>query len=340
MDKNKLIGYLCALGYAIFIGFAFIFSKGAIGYGVLDQLAYREFIAFFVLLIVAFFNRNLINLTKEKIAKILGLVFFFHLLFFGIQTYGLSITSSLEAGVAQAMAPVVTLIFASLLLNEKTNIWQKLSILLSVGGVVYIIARKQLLNPNPDFKGLGILFLGTVAFSLYSVIVRKLKGEATSLEILLVIMGEAAFVFMTLAIVVSLRTKGSLQPMIAPLSDSKFLISVLYLGLGASLLSGVLLNNALQRIEASKVVIFNNLATVIQIFSGAFILKEDLFFSHKVGSVCIVLGVLGTNFLGKKKKPEPPIEPETILETDIDTQAGTIAETEREIETQEDADSK
>lgn len=308
MNKDKLIGYLSALGYALIIGFSFLFSKDAMKYGVINQLAYRSIIAFIPLGIAAIFMRNKLNYNKSKLGKLMGLGIFYPLLFFGIQTYGLSITSSLEAGLAQAMAPVITLILASVLLNEKTNIFQKLSLAVSIGGIVFIIYRKLKLNPNPDITGLAILFLATVAFSIYSVAVRKIRNENTNFEIMLVIIAQSAFIFTALAIYDSLSTSGSLAEFIKPLSDIDYIKDVLYLGLLSSLLSGLLLNTALIRIEASKVVIFGNLATVIQIFSAGLILGEDIFFSHKVGSVCIILGVIGINVLGSKEKTRPQVE--------------------------------
>lgn len=308
MNKDKLIGYLSALGYALIIGFSFLFSKDAMKYGVINQLAYRSILAFIPLGIAAIFMRNKLNYNKSKLGKLMGLGIFYPLLFFGIQTYGLSITSSLEAGLAQAMAPVITLILASVLLNEKTNILQKLSLAISIGGIVFIIYRKLKLNPNPDITGLAILFLATVAFSIYSVAVRKIRNENTNFEIMLVIIAQSAFIFTALAIYESISSSGGLSKFINPLSDIDYIKDILYLGLLSSLLSGLLLNTALIRIEASKVVIFGNLATVIQIFSAGLILGEDIFFSHKVGSICIILGVIGINVLGTKEKSRPQIE--------------------------------
>lgn len=308
MNKDKLIGYLSALGYALIIGFSFLFSKEAMKYGVINQLAYRSIIAFIPLGIAAIFMRNKLNYNKSKLGKLMGLGIFYPLLFFGIQTYGLSITSSLEAGLAQAMAPVITLILASVLLNERTNILQKLSLAVSIGGIVFIIYRKLKLNPNPDITGLAILFLATVAFSIYSVAVRKIRNENTNFEIMLVIIAQSAFIFTALAIYESISSTGGLSEFLKPLSDMEYIKDILYLGLLSSLLSGLLLNTALIRIEASKVVIFGNLATVIQIFSAGLILGEDIFFSHKVGSVCIILGVIGINVLGTKDKTKTQIE--------------------------------
>lgn len=60
-------------------------------------------------------------------------------------------------------------------------------------------------------------------------------------------------------------------------------------------------NYILSKIEASKMSVFANLGTVITIVAGAVILKENIYYYHVIGSVLIVAGVLGTNFLDKKE---------------------------------------
>lgn len=76
MNKDKLIGYLSALGYALIIGFSFLFSKDAMKYGVINQLAYRSILAFIPLGIAAIFMRNKLNYNKSKLGKLMGLGIF------------------------------------------------------------------------------------------------------------------------------------------------------------------------------------------------------------------------------------------------------------------------
>ena len=46
--------------------------------------------------------------------------------------------------------------------------------------------------------------------------------------------------------------------------------------------------------------VFVDLATVLSIAAGSVFLDEKIYYYHIIGSVLIVLGVLGTNFLGKR----------------------------------------
>ncbi|NLJ99166.1 MAG: hypothetical protein GX320_07885 [Tissierellia bacterium] len=45
--------------------------------------------------------------------------------------------------------------------------------------------------------------------------------------------------------------------------------------------------------------VFSNLGTVISIIAGAVFLKEEIFYYHIIGSILIIGGVIGANFLDK-----------------------------------------
>lgn len=93
---------------------------------------------------------------------------------------------------------------------------------------------------------------------------------------------------------------GNLGSYFLPLKSPQFIISILYLGILSTLLTSTLTNYVLSKIEASKMSVFSNLGTVISIVAGVVFLKEEIFYYHIIGSVLIILGVLGANFLGKK----------------------------------------
>lgn len=62
-----------------------------------------------------------------------------------------------------------------------------------------------------------------------------------------------------------------------------------------------MLNNyALSKIEAAKMSVFGNLRTVVAIFAGVFFLKEKIYYYHIIGSIMIILGVIGTNYFDSK----------------------------------------
>lgn len=299
MNPKRLLGYLAALGYAAIIGFSFIFVKGIVNHAdVIDVLMYRFAVAFIPLLIMLPFKLKDCNFSKARVKQLLFIGIFYPLLFFGMQTFALSISSSIEIGAVQATAPVFTLILASIFLKERTNILQKLSIVICVGGVVYIMLMKFIKNTAPDFRGLGIALISTTAFAIYTVLAKKHKKNYTNYEMLFVIVG-ASFVYMFIISMTKNIVNGTMSNLITPWTSSEFVIGIIYLSILSTLISGFLINFALSNIDASKMVVFNNLGTVIQILAGVIIIKEQLFPSHIIGSIMIILGILGVNLLGQ-----------------------------------------
>lgn len=299
MEGKKLLGYLAALGYAAIIGFSFIFVKGILNYAdVIDVLVFRFALAFIPLAILFPFKRKECNFTWKRVKILLFLGLFYPLIFFGMQTFALKISSSIEIGALQATAPVITLILAGIILKEKTNLLQKISVLICVGGVVYIVLLKFIKNTAPNFNGLLIASVSTIAFAFYTVLAKKYKKHYTNYEMLFVTLG-AGFLYLIIISLVKNVANGTLSTMFNCWTNAEFATGLIYLSILSTLVSGFLINFALANIDASKMVVFNNLGTVIQILAGVIIIKEQLFPSHIIGSIMIILGLLGVNLLGQ-----------------------------------------
>lgn len=90
--------------------------------------------------------------------------------------------------------------------------------------------------------------------------------------------------------------KGTIKEFFIPLSNSSFIIAILYLGILSSLVTSLLTNYILSKIEASRMSVFSNLGTVITILAGAVYLNEKIHYYHIVGSILIIGGVVGANY--------------------------------------------
>ncbi len=47
--------------------------------------------------------------------------------------------------------------------------------------------------------------------------------------------------------------------------------------------------------------VFTNLSTIVSIAAGALVIGEEITVYHLIGSLLIIAGVIGTNYLGRKK---------------------------------------
>ena len=302
MEKNdRSLAYGAATLYAVIVGLSFLFIKITLTVSnPIDVLAHRFIISFVTISIPVFFKLVPINLNKERIRKIIPLAILHPLFFFGFQTFGLQYATSSEAGIILASAPVFTMILASYFLNEKSSIYQKLSIAVSLLGVLYITFKKGSTIDLANLKGIVLLLFSTLSFAGYSILARKLTKDYTIIELSFIMITLSFIAFTSLALVNNLYL-GTMEDFLLPLLDIKFIISIIYLGILSTLGTTMLTNFALSKLEASKIIVFSNLGTVISIISGVIFLKEDIFYYHIIGSLMIIAGVLGTNLLGKNK---------------------------------------
>lgn len=295
INKNKFV-YLTAILYALITGHSFLFTKIALKTAEpVDILAYRFTAAFIGILIPILFGWVKVDYSKGRVKKIIPLSLFYPLLFFGFQTIGLQYATSSEAGILSASSPIFTLILASYFLKEKSSMLQKLSIIVSVLGVVYITAMKGLaLNLN-NLLGIILLLLSAISISIYNVLVRTLSKGYTNIE-LSCIMITVSFICYNAISIGKHLANGSLRNYFALLGNTSFLISIIYLGVLSSLITSLSTNYILSKIEASRMSVFSNLGTVITIIAGVIFLKESVYYYHIIGSIFIIGGVVGANY--------------------------------------------
>lgn len=299
-SSNQKKAYLSAFLYALIIGFSFLFVKLALSVtNPLNALAHRFTIAFVAVSIPVLFGWIKLNITFKDLLALLPISLFYPTLFFTFQTFGLVHISSSEAGIIQATIPVFTMIMASIVLKEHSTKKQKLSLLLSVTGVIYIFAMKGLGSSSTNFTGIILILLCSVSSASYNVLARKVTKKYNIFD-LTYIMTSLAFIIFNILSVSDFAIKGELNLYFAPFTNRNFVIAIVYLGTLSSVISSMLSNFALSKIEASKMSVFNNLSTLITMISGFVFLKESLYYYHLIGAIMIILGILGTNFLGKK----------------------------------------
>lgn len=298
-DNNKRTYFLAVL-ISLITGLSFLFIKIALRTSdPFDILAYRFTAAAFGVFIAILFKRVKLNYRKERIKRILPVALLYPLLFFAFQTIGLQYASSSEGSILLASSPIFTLILATYVLGERTSKLQKMSVILSVTGVIYIFAMKGARFNIGNTIGILLLLAAALSISGYNVLARKLTKDFTHVELSCTMIIISFLCYNTITIVKHL-INGTISTFFAPLGNISFILSVLYLGILSSLVTSLLTNFVLTRMEASRVSVFSNLGTVISIIAGVTILGEDLYYYHIIGFVFIISGIVGTNFFKEK----------------------------------------
>ena len=299
-DRGERLAFAAAIGHTFITGLSFMFSKIGLGYSSpWDLLAYRFTASFVAIMIPVAFKLISFDFNREKVRKILPLALFYPLSFFALQTFGLQYLSSSEASILLASMPVFTLLLAAYFLNERTSLLQKLSVIVSVAGVIFITVSKGASLDFSNIKGTAMILLSALSFSVYSILVKKLAKNFTILEISF-IMSTISFIFFNTMSLGRHLVNGTAGSFLAPLSEPWFIAAFVYLGVLSSLVTSLLTNFALSKIDASRMCVFTNLSTVISIIAGVVFLKEDIYFYHIIGSLMIIGGVIGTNCFWKR----------------------------------------
>ncbi|MBG9943071.1 DMT family transporter [Brevibacillus formosus] len=303
-DQQKAI--LAALLNAGITGLSFLFLKMALAVtNPVDTLAHRFTVAFIAASIPIVFGWIKLSIKPKEILTIIPLAMLYPILFFTLQAFGLVYTTSSEAGIIQATVPIFTMIMAAFFLGESSTWLQKLSTLLSVGGVVYIFAMKGLGVSAVSGSSIGTILILLSAFSLagYSVLARKMTKSFHYIDMTYMV-ALLGFLFFNGWSVIRHSAVGTLSTYFAPFASSAFIISIVFLGILSSLMTSFMTNFALSKMEASKLSVFNNLSTLVTIVAGVIFLQEQLAYYHLIGAVMIIIGVIGTNFLGAKLKKQ------------------------------------
>lgn len=294
--------YIGLILVTIIIGLSFIFVKIGLRYaGAMDLLAHRFTAAAVSIVLLWIFGLIKLPPFSFKKAKwLLLLSLFYPLLFFALQTFGLQHSTASEAGIVFATTPIITLIAASFFLKEKTTLWQKLGIVMSIAGILYIIYFTGNISGSTTLKGLLLLMLSVFALVVYYVLGKVVSANFSAMEITVWMTILAFIVFNGFSIVAHIQTH-TLNQFFNPLVHMEFLWAVLYLGVLSSMVTAFLTNFALTQVPASQIAVFNNLSPLVSIAGGIIILNETLFTYHIIGGLMVLAGVAMTVFFKYKK---------------------------------------
>ncbi|WP_313893265.1 DMT family transporter [Psychrobacillus sp.] len=292
--------YFAAILYALIVGFSFMFVKLSLIVATpLDTLAHRFTIALIIASVIIILKKVPLNMTKRAVWRILPLALIYPILFFTFQTFGLVYASSSEAGIIQATVPVFTLLLAAFFLKEHTTPLQKISVLLSVSGVIYIFVMNGASIDSQNMKGIILILLSALTASCNTVLARRLVKQYSFFTVTYV-MTFFGFIFFNVVAIGNHTMTHTMLLFIEPLSSGTFIVAILYLGALSSLATSFFSNYALLHIEASKMSVFSNLATLISIIAGVFFLNETIEKYHMIGTLIILVGVAGTIYCRKK----------------------------------------
>ncbi|MFY1635016.1 DMT family transporter [Solwaraspora sp. WMMB335] len=291
---------LCAA--AFFWGGSAIAGKLLLGSTLPASVTFSRFAGAAILLLLVCLVMRLrlrVSLREHAQFAVLGIVGVTLCYYFYFE--GLARSTAINAALAEATIPLVTLALSVAARRERSSSWQTAGFIVSYLGVVLIITRMDWRVVAESRYNVGDLLLiaSTLCFGLYNFLLRWFAPRATSM-----VQTYYIFAYGSLALVPWLfLSNGALRDLgRMPGLPGDLLAAAVFMCVGSSVLAYVFFNHGIETIGASKASSFINLVPVITIVLAIALLREIPSAAQIVGGVVVLAGV----YLANRAKPSAP----------------------------------
>ena len=288
VQNNKKL-FLLMLPTSIFWSGAFIAGKIAVTEFTPFTLTFFRF--FFALIIIfplmLMKEKSNWKLNKKDIPIIFFMgfigIFAYHVLFF----ISLKYTTAINASLIGATNPMVTSIFASIILGESLGLKRIGAILLAFSGVLLTISKGSFdIFRTLSFNfGDILMFTAVFCFAVYSVLSKKIMYKHSPIKILCY-----SFLFGLIILIPFIIIENPLTYISSVTFKGWF--SVLYMAIFASAVGYLLQQISIKSYGASKTMLFVNLVPIFSILLSAIILNEKASFINLISGGIIICGVV------------------------------------------------
>ena len=295
MPDRKAGALAAAIAAYVIFGFSFMASSIAMeSISPSMLLGLRFLVSFLIMTALLGVGAGKVRLAGKPVGRFLLLGLCQPVIYFIGEANGIKLTNSSFSGVMISLIPVVTALLAPVFLREKLTVRIMGWILCSVFGVALIsVTQKESGTITP--AGILYLLVAVVSASLFVILSRSLSEEFTSFERTYVMMAMGFAVFFTSAVV----REGSAFPasFAAAVTNPRVMCALLYLSAVSSVVAFFCQNYSMTYLDATRVIVFANIAPVVSVAAGVMILGEPFSPVHAVGIFLILLGVYQVNRL-------------------------------------------
>lgn len=255
-----------------------------------QYLFYSSIISFLSLFIVSLFQKNLkeIFIYSKKIFLVLFALGFLDFIYYLLLYFGYKHANGLEVLVIQYMWPIFIVFLSLVILKEDFTKKKLISIILGFLGVSLVITKGDF--TSLDFSQIDVLLivmLGAIAFSLFSVLSKVVKVDATN----------AVMIYFFSAILYSIITVSTYSSFIMP--SSKDWISIIINGAFINGISYLFWIKGLQMFDASKVAPYLFITPILSAFFLILFFDEEILMVYFVGLFFVILSGLVNSLKSK-----------------------------------------
>lgn len=211
-------------------------------------------------------------------------------------------TGSINASLMNSATPMLVILLTWLVVREKV-VWKAVpGILVSMGGVMWIIGRGSLgaLTGLTFNKGDLIMLTAILCWSFYSIGMKRMAGRFPSSPYLLVQVAMAMPV-----LVLASAAEGFLLPGAQIHMTAGLAAGLVYIGLFASIVAFLSWNRAIGALGPQRCAGFLNLIPLFSAVFATLFTGETIRMYHLVGAALIVGGVYATSWASSAKPANP-----------------------------------
>lgn len=294
MKQNNQVGtYLALTGAMLFWGLSFVATKIALESFSTFTLVFARFGIASLFFIPLMIHKGLPSFTKKSHGKMFLLALFEPGLYFIFETIGLQHTSAPKAALIIATIPLVVMVFANLLLGERTSLAKLFGIGISFTGIVILVIGDPQFSWDLGGSLFGdlLIFGAVLSAAFYIICARDLGKNYSAIEItsIQVIYG---------ALFYAPAFLWELPEFQWSAISGRSLGALIYLTLFATIAAFLCYNHALVRIQASRAAVFINCIPVVTAIGAWILLGETLTIIQAGGGMLVLFSVYLANLSG------------------------------------------
>lgn len=187
-------------------------------------------------------------------------------------------------------SPVFAILLAAIFLNEKIKILRIVGMIICISGIVILLSGGSFDRLVHFHFGTGDWWIlaAALSFAIYNTLVRKKPADISAINFLFVVFTLGTILLLPFYIWEIFHSK--------PVTWDLDLVSIiLYLGIGASVISYLLWNAAIARLGSARTALFGNLIPVFSTLEAVLILHEKIMTIHIVSGLLVVTGLVIAN---------------------------------------------
>lgn len=231
--------------------------------------------------------------------KIISLIALTGIALFNTFVYvaGHNTTAINMALIGTTSSPIFATIMAVIFLKERIDFYRIIGMIICIMGIVLLISKGswQVLFSFKFSSGDAWILGGAFSFAVYNILVRKKPVQLSSLSFLLIIFILGTIMLFPFFILEQIIVKDAVQ------WSSTLISSILYLGVGTSVVAFWCWNLAISKLGAGRTVLFGNLIPIFSTIEAILILGETITPIHFYSGILVIGGLIIANLKFKNK---------------------------------------